>query len=168
MTRVLFLSLAVGVIAVPAYAQAPAGSCKTVFDSMLKETITPHHTVTTMEGEPPMELIATADATYVKDKGQWIKSPRTPKDTLAQQQENIRNTTVESCSALPDEVVNGKPAAVYHAHFEQKDVGASDAKLWIAKATGLPLRSDVTLQAGQKASVVTTYDYDHITAPPVK
>jgi hypothetical protein len=30
------------------------------------------------------------------------------------------------------------------------------------------LRTDVSLQAGQNVSVVTTFDYDHITAPPVK
>ena len=57
---------------------------------------------------------------------------------------------------------------MYHAHYEQKDLGASDAKIWIAKSTGLPIRTDVSLQAGQKTSVSTRFDYDNITAPVVK
>jgi hypothetical protein len=103
----------------------------------------------------------------VKINGQWRKSPMTPKDNLTRQQENIRDTTVASCTALPDEVVDGKPALVYHAHYEQKDLGVSEAKIWIAKATGLPVRTDVSLQAGEKTSLVTRFDYDNI-APPIK
>jgi hypothetical protein len=167
MTRVLFLSLLAGAAAATALAQAPAGPCKPVFDATLKATITPHHVVATKDGAAVGEVIATADATYVKVEGAWRKSPMTPKDMLAQQQENIRNTTA-SCTALPDEIVDGKAAIVYHAHYEQQDLGATDSKVWIAKATGLPIRTDVNLQAGEKTSVVTHFDYDHITAPVVK
>lgn len=156
------------VLPATAHAQAANGPCKPVFDAMLKETLTPHHLVTTQPNEPPIESISTADATYVQIKGQWRKSPRTPKDYLAQQQENIANVTVASCTELPDEVVDGKPTTVYHAHYEQKDLGASDAKIWVVKATGLPIRTDASLQAGQKTSVSTRFDYDHITAPVVK
>jgi hypothetical protein len=167
MTRVLCFALIAGAIAAPAFAQAPAGPCKPVFDAMLKETMTPHHAVTTMNGRTS-EAIATADATFVKIGGTWKKSPMSPKDTLAQQQENLRDTTSASCKVLADESAAGEAATVYQAHYEQKDLGASDAKVWIAKTTGLPLRTDVSLQAGQNVSVVTTFDYDHITAPPVK
>jgi hypothetical protein len=168
MTRWLFASMFVGAIALPASAQAPAGSCKVVFDAMLKETMTPHHAVTARADGTPIESIGTADATYVQLNGRWRKSPMTPKQTFDQQMENIRNTAVASCTPLPDEIVDGKAATVYQTHYEQKDLGASDAKVWIAKATGLPLRTDVSLQAGQKVSVVTRFDYDHITAPPVR
>ena len=168
MARVLCFVLMAGVIAAPAFAQAAVGPCKPVFDAMLKETTTPHHAVTTQPGEPRIELISTAETTYVQIKGQWLKSPKTPKDYLAQQQENIRKVTVASCTALPDEEVDSKPARVYHARYEQKDLGASDAKIWIAQSTGLPIRTDVSLQAGQKTSVSTHFDYDHITAPVVK
>jgi hypothetical protein len=130
--------------------------------------LTPHHTVTTTDGALQGESISTADAIYTKVKGEWRKSPMTPKAYVAQQQENIRNVTVASCTALPAEAVDGTPASVYHAHYERKDVGASDATIWIAKSTGLPIRTDVSLQAGQKTSVSTHYDYDHITAPVVK
>ena len=151
-----------------ARAQAPNGPCKPVFDVMLKEAATPHHAVTIRNGGAPVEAISTADANYVMSRGQWRRSPITPKDQLAQQQENIRTVTKQSCTALPDEVIDGKPTSVYHANYEQKDLGASDAKIWIAKATGLPLRTDVTLQADEKTNVSTRFDYDHITAPAVK
>jgi hypothetical protein len=135
---------------------------------MLKEVTTPHHAVTSKDGAVEGESISTGDAMYVKVRGEWRKSPMTPQAMVAQEQENIRNTTIASCTALPDDVVDGKPAAVYQAHYEQKDLGASDARVWIAKATGLPLRTDVSLQAGEKVSVVTRFDYDNIKAPVVK
>lgn len=143
------------------------GSCKPVFDAMLKETMTPHHLVTNT-GTRTGEAIATTDANYVLVNGSWRKSPMSPKDQLAQQEENIRDTTVASCKVIGDEVVDGKAAIVYQAHYEQKDMGASDAKIWLSKATGLPLRTDVSLQAGEKASIVTKFDYDNIKAPIVK
>lgn len=168
MTRLLFLSLLAGTMAAPIDAQAPPGTCKPVFDAMLKETTTPHHAVTTTNGAASGESIATADAMYVKVNGAWKKSPMSPKDMLQQQQENISGATVTSCQALPDDLVDGKPAAVYHTHYDQKDLGESDAKVWISKTNGLPLRTNVSLQAGQKTSIVTQFDYDHITAPVVK
>ncbi len=168
MTRVLFLFLAAATIAPPAYAQVQSGSCKPVFDAMLKETTTPHHIVTTKDGSVVGEAIATADTTYIKVRGVWKTSPLSPQKMLAQQQENIRDTTKASCTKLPDDLAGGQPATVYQTHYEQKDLGASDAKVWIAKATGLPLRTDVSLQAGEKTSVVSQFDYDNIKAPIVK
>jgi hypothetical protein len=168
MIRICCLSVLVCAIAAPAFAQAPPGTCKVVFDAMLKGVTTPHHSVTTKDGAATGELIATADAMYVKLRGEWRKSPMTPQAMLAQQQQNIRDTTVATCSALPDDVVDGKPVAVYQTHYEQKDLGASDAKIWIAKATGLPLRTDVSREAGDKVSIVTRFDYDNIKAPVVK
>lgn len=166
MTRAVCLSVLISAMATPALAQS--GSCKPVFDAMLKETTTPHHVVTTKDGAPAGEAIATADETFVKVKGAWRRSPITPQQTLAQQQENIRDTTVQTCTPLPDEVVDGTPAKVYHAHYEQKDLGISEAKVWIAKATGLPVRTDVSIQAGEKTSISTKFDYTDIKAPIVK
>lgn len=182
MTRVALLSVLAAAIAAPAFApafapqapdgasarpsaDAPAGPCKVVFDAMLKETTTPRHLVTTRAGAPPGESIGTSDAIYVKMRGGWKKSPLTPQAMRAQQEENIRSATSTACTALPDEIVNGAPAAVWHAHYEQPDLGVSESKVWISKATGLPLRTEVSVQAGQKTSVVTTFDYDHIVAP---
>lgn len=168
MTRLLFLALVSGAISVPAYGQAPPGPCKAVFDAVLKQMMTPHHAVTTSNGTALGEAIATKEAMYVKVNGAWKKSPMSPKDMLAQQQENIANTTVASCKALGDEPVDGTLATIYQTHYEQTGLGASDAKVWLSKATGLPLRTDVSLQGGEKVSVVTDFDYDHITAPVVK
>jgi hypothetical protein len=168
MTRLLCVSLLAGLIATPALAQAPSGPCKAVFDAMLKETTTPHHAASVRNGAAQGEVIATADAVYVKTKDVWKKSPLTPKAQLEMQQENIRDATSASCTALPDEVVAGKPVSVWHAHYEQRDLGVSESKIWIAKASGLPVRTEVSIQAGEKVSLVTTFDYDHITAPAVK
>ncbi len=158
------------VLALPAPARAQdarTGPCKPVFDAMLKQMTTSNHVVSTRNGTTS-ESISVADVIYVKMNGQWRKSPASMKDMIAQQQENMRDVTSASCTPLPDEVVDGQPSAVYQAHYEQKDLGASDAKIWIAKATGLPIRMDASLQAGEKVSVSTRFEYDHITAPVVK
>ena len=168
MSRLPVLCFVAAGIAAAASAQAPAGPCAPVFDAMLRETTTPHRMVTVTAGKPAGEAISTADATFVKLRGEWRKSPLTPKDTRTQQEENIRNTTTAACTALPDEVVDGTLASVYHAHYEQTDLGASDATVWISKATGLRIQTDVNLQAGRETSVVTHFYYDHITAPVVK
>ncbi len=168
MTRVSLLFLCAAAIAPPVFAQTPAGPCKVIFDAMLKETMTPHHIVTTRPGAAPAEAIATSDAMYVKNKGVWEKSPLRMQAMRAMQEENIRRAKSTACTALPDEVVNGTPATVWHAHYEDADLGVSESKVWISKATGLPLRTDVSVQAGQKTSVVSVFDYDHIMAPAVK
>jgi hypothetical protein len=167
LTVLCFIGVGIA-IAAAASAQAPAGPCKVVFDAMLRETATPHRVVTATEGKPVSEAISTADATFVKVRGEWRKSPWTPKNALAQQQENIRAAIAPSCTALPDAVVDGTPANVYHMHYETADAGASDATVWIGKAAGLPIQTDVRVQEGQKTSIVTHYYYDHITAPVVK
>lgn len=134
---------------------------------MLKQTTTPNHAVTTMKDQT-VEAITTADANYVRAAGVWRKSPISPETMLAMKQENIRNTSVASCAALPDEVVDGTPTMVYHAHYEQPGSGVTDAKVWIAKATGLPVRADTNTHAGQATSSSTRYDYKNIVAPVVK
>ncbi len=166
MPRLWYLPIVMA-IATPAFGQAPAGSCKVVFDATLKQATTPYHMVATRDGRTS-ESITTADATYIQVRGTWRKSRMSPKDMLAQQQQVIRNTTLANCKALPDEIVDGKPTFVYQTHFEQKDLGASDAKIWIAKATGLPVRTEVTAQAGEKSASVTHFDYDNIKAPAVQ
>jgi hypothetical protein len=170
-SRGMLVVVIAAVLAVPAVARAQSarnGPCKPVFDAMLKATSTPHHAVTTDNGATVGESILVADAMYVKVKGDWHKSPLTPAAYLAQQQENLQNVTVASCKSLPDEAIDGKVTAVYQAHYEQKDLGASDARIWIVKATGLPIRTDSSLAGGEKTSASTRYDYDHITAPVVK
>ena len=102
--------------------------CQPALDGQIKLITTPHHTVTS-EGNPPKmgEAIAVDGVNYFKVRDKWMKSPMTVQASLAQQQENIKNAAVFSCTRLPDGDVDGTPAAVYKVHTEMPDVGSSDA-----------------------------------------
>jgi hypothetical protein len=169
-TCVVIACLAATLPSAAAGAAALSPACKAVSTAMLKVVTTPHHAVSTRSGRPDVaELITIGDTNYLKYRGVWKKSPLSPADYSRQEEENIRNAKVYTCRQLPDESVDGTPAAVYSAHSETPDVGTADAKIWIAKSTGLPLRSDSDLNTGDEVQHTSTrYDYANIRAPVVK
>ncbi|HEY3886742.1 MAG TPA: hypothetical protein VGL62_16125, partial [Vicinamibacterales bacterium] len=75
---------------------------------------------------------------------------------------------VYECRPLPDDAVDGVAASVFAVHTAS-DINASDGTIWIAKATGLPIKSDGdAITRGRKAHVSATWSYDNIRAPVVK
>jgi hypothetical protein len=89
----------------------------------------------------------------------------TMQDVGDQQPSDIKHIAESTCTKLPDEPINGVAANVYHTQHDTKGTGAGEAKYWIAKATGLPLRTDVADLASHKVSISMRFDYDHIKAP---
>ena len=144
---------------------AQTASCKPVFDAMLKEAQIPHHAISTRNGQTAGESISTTDAMYVKVRGVWQKSPLTPQAYLAQQQENLKDVSTATCQQLPDETLDGAATSVYLARYDMKDFGLTEAKVWIAKSSGLPVRTDETMRGGEHVSEVHRFDYSNITAP---
>lgn len=166
-TTVLILTMCAALGAArPAAAQPPA--CKPVTDAMLKVATTPHHTVPTDGSQG--ETIVVDNTTYVRIKGAWQKSPMTPQDQLQQEQENIKNVKVYTCTVLRSETVNGIAAVAYKVHSETPDVGTSDGTLWIAPSLGLPVKTeeDITTMVGPKRHIAFTWDYANIHAPVMK
>lgn len=152
----------------PAAAQTAA--CKPVIDAMLKVATTPHHVFSTDERSTRGEVIVADNTTYVLIKGVWHKSPMTPQAQLKQEQENIRDAKVYTCTQLRSETVNGIGAVAYKVHSETPDVGTTDGTVWIAPSLGLPVKTDedLTLLAGPKKHVSIVWDYTNIHAPAVK
>lgn len=167
MTRLLFVAVLAGTIVVPAYAQATSGSCKPVIDAMLKVVTTPHHATDTSH---KIETIVVDNTSYVLYKGAWLKSPMTPQKQLQQEQENIRNVKVYTCTALRTDTVDGMAAVAYKVHSETPDIGNSDGIVWIAPSLGLPLKTeeDITQSMGPTLHLSMTWDYVNIHAPVVK
>ncbi len=149
----------------PAAAQPIA--CKPVTDALLKATTTPHHAT---DESRKSETIVVDNASYVRFKGAWHKSPRTPQEQLQQEQENIKNAKVYTCTQLRSETVNGIAAVAYKVHSETPDVGTADGTVWIAPSLGLPVKTeqDLALVTGQRRHISTTWDYANIHAPAVK
>lgn len=151
-----------------AWAQGP--DCKPVTDAMLKMVTTPHHTTMTDGSQPTGELIGIDDTSYVRVRGVWRKSPVTLHDQLQQEQENIRNAKIYTCTKLGAETVNGIAATAYRVHSETPDVGTADGTVWIAGSLGLPVKTDedFTPSGGSKVHHVMTWDYANVHAPVVK
>jgi hypothetical protein len=85
---------------------------------------------------------------------------------MLKQQEEARQNSKESCHFLKDDETEGG-AAVYDSHSET-NLGKSDLKIWITKATGLPVREEIDLDLGGEAGKTHSsvrFDYDHIEAP---
>jgi len=167
--RIALISLVLAwFAAAPAMAQS-SPACKPLFDAMIKAATTPNHATSTMSNPPTVsETITAGGVIYLKISGAWKKSPMTPQAMAQQQVDNIKNSK-STCNQLPDERVDGAPAAVYTLHNETPDVGASDSKVWISRATGLPLRSEGDVGGGaDKMHISTKFDYASITAPIVK
>ena len=173
MTRLGPTVLTLGVCGVlgasrPAVAQTP--SCKPVNDAMLKVVTTPHHVVSIDERSTRSEVIVADNTTYVLMKGAWRKSPMTPQEQLKQEQENIRDAKVYTCTMVRTETVNGIAAVAYKVHSETPDVGNTDGIVWVAPSLGLPVKTDedLTLLGGSKRHLSITWDYANIHAPAVK
>ena len=164
------LILGVGGLGASRPAAAQPAACKPVTDAMLKATTTPHHMVSTDGSQTTGETITVDNTTYVRIKGVWQKSPMAPQDQLQQEQENIRNAKVYTCTALRSETVNGIAAVAYKVHSETPDVGTSDATVWVAPSLGLPVKTDedITPSMGRKMHYSITWDYTNIHAPVAK
>lgn len=171
--RVLFfLSFAAAPLA--ARAQTTSPTCKLVLDAKTKEITTPHHAYQT-ETNPAKdapgtsgEVISTATGSFVLYKGKWTKIGITPQDNLAQMKENLRDTKVYECQRQPDASIAGVAMLVYTAHSEN-DMAKTDARLWVAKNTGLIYREDTDLDtgdAGGKRHVSMRFDYTNVEPPP--
>ena len=149
-------------------AQAPG--CKPVTDAMFKMETTPHHAVAMSGPSDGGGTIVVNNEIYFKVRGVWKKSPMTPQDQLEQEQENIKEAKVYTCTRLGSETVNGIRAVAYKVHSESNDVGTGDGTVWIAPSIGLPVKldEDMTPATGAKMHTSMTWDYANIHAPLVK
>jgi hypothetical protein len=156
-----------------AAAQSPLPlECQPMLTAGEKQFSVPSHALmtTTGMGPAPMqsEVISIDGATYVKVHDRWIKSPLTSEQLVKQSKDQITSARSHSCKQMPDDVVGGVAASVYSSHTESGP-GATDTQVWVAKSTGLPLKSEVDMNlSGRKSHVSVRYEYGNVQAPPVK
>jgi hypothetical protein len=160
---------ATALFAAPAFAQAALPTeCQPMLAAGEKQFTVPSHAVmsTTGTGPAPMtnELINIDGATYVKVMGHWMKSPVSSADLTRQARAKMAGGKT-SCTQQPDESIGGVAANVYSSHTEHEQ-GATDTQVWVAKSTGLPLKSEIENTTGAKKSHISvTYDYENVKAP---
>jgi hypothetical protein len=155
-----------------ARAQKDVASCKPVLDATMKQTTVPYHMYGTTSNPVPggkpiaMELVSAGGQNYVLADGHWTRSPMTAAAMAQQEQENIHNATAMTCQRVRDESVGGTPAIVYSEHSEG-EFGKSDGQVWVAKGTGLVLRTENDMDTGDasKTHPSVRYDYSNVQAP---
>ena len=169
-TRKRLLYLAVGftfgqflIGATPVAAQ---GNCQLVFDAMNKAFDTPSHSyVTTNMGGTTLtgEVINVAGASYAKVGGKWSPGLISLQE-MKEGEQKSQHTNKNTCRYLKDEPVNGEMAAVYNVHTEiESPKSSSDSQVWISKAKGLPLRSEIDL--GDNMHVSSRIEYGNVKPP---
>jgi len=173
MTKSLTLVTALFAAAVsagPAFGQATVpAECQPMMAAGEKQFTVPSHAVmtTTGMGPAPMtsEVVNIEGTTYVKVMDHWMKSPMSSAD-LAKQAKAKMSAGKTSCAQQADENVGGVAANVYSSHTDTEH-GGTDSQVWVAKSTGLPLRSEIemTMSGGKKSHVSVKYDYENVKAP---
>jgi hypothetical protein len=155
-------------------AQKDVASCKPVLDAVLMQRATPFHAYATRPATSPgdkptqVEMIASGGQNYILVDGRWSRSPMDQAAMVKQEQENIRDAKAYSCRRLRDESVGGVPAVVYAMHSETEDI-RSDGQVWVAKRTGLVLRTetDMSMTDGSGTNHDSArYEYTNVQAPP--
>jgi hypothetical protein len=145
------------------YGFAEDSGCKPVFDAILRQLTTPYHsrgTMTLVPGKPQQsESISTGKTIYILQSGKWVISPMTPEQLRQQEQENIKDAK-SLCRAMGEESVDGVSAILYSVH-EDMDGTVTDGQVWIAKASGLPVRLKME-------SMDSRYEYSGIVAPNMR
>jgi hypothetical protein len=137
-------------------------SCQPVFNAALRAATTPHHSYTTMKaavaGMPTTaESIYDGKNNYFQYEGKWKLSPLTPKDMVAQEQDNIKNTK-STCRLLREETIDGVSAILFSTH-EERDGDTTDGQVWLSKSDGLLVH--VRMAEGAD----TRYVYSGVTTP---
>ncbi len=140
---------------------------KTLADAQIKLYNTPAHVYTTSKiGSQTFasEMIYAAGSMYMKMNGKWslagsIKDLEESEKPLQQ-----KASSKDTCHRVNDEQVNGEVATVYSSHSESAK-GTIDMRVWISKARGLLLRTDMNSDGG-KDLISTRYEYGNI-KPPV-
>ena len=170
--RVIAAALSAGTIPVLAHARAIPAACRPLVDAERKTVTTSKHAYTTRtsanagQQTRTVEGITFGGVIYVQYNGKWRRSPATPAQMLAQLDTNVTTATAFSCTHVGDESASGAVAAVFTSHTDNEGVKA-DARIWVAKGSGLVLRveEDRDTGGGDKAHVSIRYDYTNVQAP---
>jgi hypothetical protein len=144
---------------------ARADDCATLMSATIASAHKSYSaTSTTSGGGAPTRVghsVSTGGKLFVEMNARWVLSKMTMSDMANEMRAEI-GTAKMSCHRLGEETVGGEATTVYSSHVNNHG-NVSDNRLWISKATGLPLKTEVKLQNGMQ--IVTVFDYAHSQAP---
>lgn len=153
-----------------ARAQTLSPECQAMMDAGAKQFSVPSHAFMTSTGISSAlsqsEMINVNGVTYAMVNGTWMKSPVSVEQLIQQSRAQVASAKAHTCQAMPEETVDGVATSVYTSHTVTA-TGATDSRVWIAKATGLPIKSEIDMTMGDRKSHTSVrYEYNNVTAPP--
>jgi hypothetical protein len=115
-------------------------------------------------GVKKSEEIWTGTDIYVLHKDQWIDMHTNFADMSNDNDPDAKKARdAQRCTVLTDEIVDGQPTVVIQT--SNPELG-TDGKIWISKASHLPVRSETTTDVGAMKSFMSgRYTYDKVQAP---
>lgn len=144
---------------------ARADDCAGVMGATVAGAHKPYTATSTMSGGGvPTRVshsVSSGGKLFVEMSGHWVLAKLTMNDMANEMRSEI-GTAKMSCHRLGDETVRGEATSVFANHVANRGT-VSDNTLWISKASGLPLKTEVKLQNGMR--IVTDFDYSRSQAP---
>lgn len=125
-----------------AHAEEP--SCQAWYDAAIKAATTPRHvfatdTPTAAGGKTAeWEYIFVGDKRYEKFNGKWTVEPHDAKTAVAMLVEMQSLETGPACIRIGEETFDGQAATIYGRYRRRSTT--IDSRVWIANASGLPIR----------------------------
>lgn len=170
--RLLSVSLfAAALGAIGAGARADDATCQAVLQAIVRQATVPVHQKITIEsaatpGKPMQnEMIRVGDVLYMQVRGQWLaRSYDSAK--MADDARQAMAKAEHDCRRVRSEAVDGQPAELYRVQSKTA-AGSTDSQIWIATASGLPVRQTVTMleQGVVKLRHEVRSDYANVRAP---
>ena len=163
-SRPLARLVAIGLFA--AVSAAHANDCIDVPKAAAMAQVKAPHSVVhvmTSPGKAPerADMVFAGDKAYMKVDGKWSAIPFSAKDQVDMINSSSAKGQVVTCQKTAGETIAGEPTFLMTVHESAPKV--SDARIWIATRTGLPMRTEMKLGGGLVVS--DEFRYDNIQAP---
>jgi hypothetical protein len=174
LSRVAPVVLAAGMLvsySARARAAEDGGGCARVHKALENVVTTPAHAYTketsTRRGTTETETIYLDGKVYVLTNGRWTLSPVSAVQMVETQRQSRKHATL-SCKLVGDQTLEDRPVVVYTSSRRTSD-SRVESKLWIDKASGLLLKQEEDMTAGDENTVHRSvrFEYGNVTAPKV-
>jgi outer membrane lipoprotein-sorting protein len=161
----LFASISTALAALITAHAAAADDCAEVRAATLSGVSRPYAASIRIEHAddlPTMShVVMTGDKMYVEVHRIWNATPMTTKQLIDKvNKASLKDQLV--CHRSGDETIDGAATTVYSVE-DHTPARASKSRVWISKANGLPLKTEVQMGGGDVMTSI--FDYDHVQVP---
>ena len=158
-------ALVIGLAGLSTLSSARADDCTLVKAASLAGISRPYAVTVTMPGEsglPVTHIVMTGEKMYMQIRHRWTTKAVTSKE-LIDKANTADLKSQMTCTKSGDEAVDGQSATIYAV--DTKISGrVTHSRIWIAKADGLPLKTEIRMQGGDVMTSV--FDYKNVAPPP--